>query len=218
MIPWDPAKLHAHFAALPGSEQIASAFAVEGLAFWLTVREPKRVCDIGAGIGTLTAVIAKWSNAEIVAVEDDPWCLVQARLNLRGYWSTHELLRGYWLAHELLFYDKVPSSYMSFDFMILDGPQVRREDWQALEPHGLIFIEGGRRGQRAHLEAELRAMKRPFCRAHYKPADDRSKGYWLYVVEPLLWERALLAGVRLREWGRDLRARLRGVAMGKRRR
>ena len=208
MIPSDPAKLHAHFAALPGSEQIASAFAVEGLAFWLTVRDPKRVCDVGAGIGTLTAVIAAWSQAEIVAVEDDPWCLAQARLNLRACWS----------AHEILFYDKIPSGYMSWDFIVLDGPQVRREDWQALEPHGLIFIEGGRRGQRAHLEAELRAMKRPFCRAHYKPADDRSKGYWLYVVEPLLWERALLAGVRLREWGRDLRGRLRGVAMGKRRR
>ena len=206
MIPSDPTKLHAHFAALPGSEQIASAFAVEGLAVWLSRRHPQRVCDIGAGIGTLTAVIAKWSHAEIVAVEDDPWCLAQARLNLRGSWS----------AHEILWYDKVPSSCMSWDFIVLDGPQVRREDWQALEPHGLVFVEGGRRGQRAHLEAELRALGRPFCRANYKPAD-RSKGYWLYLVEPLLWERLLLAGVRLREWGRDLRARLRGVTLGKRR-
>ena len=206
MIPWDPAKVHAHFAALPGSEQIASTFAVEGLAFWLTVRDPKRVCDVGAGIGTLTAVIAAWSQAEIVAVEDDPWCLAQARLNLRACWS----------AHEILFYDKLPSSYMSWDFIVLDGPQVRREDWQALEPHGVVFVEGGRRGQRAHLEAELRAMERPFCRAQWKPAD-RSKGFHVYLLEPTRWERVWFACVRLCEGWRDLRARLRGATVGKRR-
>ena len=205
MIPWDPAKVHAHFAGLPGSGQIASRFAVEALAWWLTRQNPRHLCDVGAGIGTLTAIAALWSQAEIVAVEDDPWCLEQARRKLKTIWS----------AHPILWYDKIPSGYMTFDFLILDGPQVRPGDWACLERRAVVFVEGGRRGQRAELETALRG-NRPFCRASWKPAD-RSKGYHMYLLEPTRWERTWFACVRLREEWRDLRARLRGVAAGKRR-
>ena len=200
MIPCDPAKLHAHFAGLPGSGQIASRFAVEALMWWLARQNPRHLCDVGAGIGTLTAIAAFWSQAEIVAVEDEPWCQAQARQNLRG---------------PILWYDKIPSGYMTFDFLILDGPQVRPGDWACLERRAVVFVEGGRRGQRAELETALRG-NRPFCRASWKPAADRSKGYHVYLLEPTRWERVWFAGARLREGGRDLRARLQGVAVGKR--
>jgi SAM-dependent methyltransferase len=205
MIPWDPAKLHAHFAELPGSEQIASPFALAGLAVWLDRRQPRIVLDVGCGIGTTTALIGRWGATQIVAVEDDPWCLAQARRNLRGVWA------------EILWYDKVPSAYMSFPFVVLDGPQIRLEDWCCLEDRAVVFVEGGRRGQRAHLEAWLRAERRAFCHAEWKPKD-RTKGFHVYVTEPTRWERAWFATVRLREGWRDLRARLRGIPVGKRRR
>ena len=207
MIPLDPAKLHAYFAALPGSDRIATSFALRGLVDWLERRQPERVCDIGVGIGTTTALIARWSAAAIVAVEDDPWCHAQAVLNLRH-------LR--WIAHDIIWYDKIPH-YMTFQFVVLDGHQVRLEDWACLESRAVVFVEGGRRGQRAALEAWLRAEHRPFCHAEWKPPRTRSKGYAVYVMTPTRWERLWFAGVRWREGWRDLRARLSGAVIGKNR-
>ena len=206
MIPCDPARLHAYFAALPGSDRIASAFALEGLAYWLERRRPERVCDIGAGIGTTTALIALWSEAEIIAVEDHPLCQESANLNLRHCRT----------AGGIIWYDKIPS-YMVFEFVVLDGPQVRAEDWGCLAESAVVFVEGGRRGQRAVLEAALRARGRPFCRAQWKPPTTRGKGFHLYLLEPLWWERLWFAAVRLREGWRDGWARRLGMPIGKRR-
>jgi len=220
--PSDPTKLHAWFKAHPGSEQIASPFALVALAWWVQ-REAWRhrgrprftIADIGSGIGTTLACLAWWAghaeivSAEIISVEHDLWCQEQARQHLGHLGMTLDAALG------ILYYDKLPA-YMGFDFLVLDGPQIRSSDWRCLVRGATVFVEGGRREQRKELAHALRAAGRPFCWATWKPTD-RSKGFSVYRVEPTVWERLWFAAVRLRECWRDLWARLHGVTVGKRR-
>ena len=211
--PPDPGRLHAWFKARPGSDHIASRFALAGLADWVQIRSwrhrgPHRfmIADVGSGIGTTLACLAWWAgHAEIVSGEDAPWCQPRARHNL-GYLGA---------AFGILYYDKLPA-YMGFDFLVLDGPQIRSSDWGCLRRGATVFVEGGRREQRKELAHALRAAGRSFWWAAWKPTD-RSKGFSVYRVEPTVWERLWFAAVRLREWWRDLWARCHGVTVGKRR-
>lgn len=211
--PNDPIRLHAWFKARPGSEQIATAFALRGLAEWVSrtawqvasrERRAISVGDVGHGIGTTIACIAWWAgiNASIVAIEDNPWCQEQAKKNLG-------LLEA-----RVLWYSEL-KSYLGFDLLCVDGPQIT--EWACLAPRAVAFFEGGRRDQRAALRAWLRSERRPFCEATWRPKD-RSKGFTVIVSAPTGRERVWFACVRVREHWRDLRARMRGVPIGKRRR
>src|SRR3990167_4904733 len=211
--PSDPTKLHAWFKAHPGSEQIASPFALAALAWWVQ-REAWRhrgrqrftIADVGSGIGTTLACLAWWAgHAEIVSVESDPWCQAQARQNL-GHLGT---------ACGILSYDKIPA-HMRFDFLVLDGPQIRSSDWRCLVRGATVFVEGGRREQRKELAHALGAAGRPVCRGAWETTD-RSKGFSAYRVEPPVWDRLWFAAVRDRKCWRDLWARCHGVTVGKRR-
>ena len=134
----DIAVLHASFKARPGSDQIATPFALHMLRWWLWDRRPLRICEIGAGIGTLSAMVSEYlvlhPESRAVAVEDDPWYQRQWRENLTLYPPP-------------VLYDKLPV-YEFFDFLILDGPQMPPEGWTGLEIGAIIFIEGNRREQR----------------------------------------------------------------------
>lgn len=203
--PADPQRLHSWFRGRPGAEQIASLFALEGLARWILRREPRSVCDVGHGIGSTTALLAWWlvETADLVAVEDDPWCREEARRNLGR------------LDLPVLWFDRIPR-YMTFGFVCLDGPQVTQEDWKCLDRRAVVFVEGRRREQRCALLATLRQEGRPACWAEWKPRD-RSKGYSVVLCEPSTMERVRFALVRIREGVLDWIGRLRGVPVGKRR-
>lgn len=211
MIPSDPAALHTWFKTRPGSGQIATSFALEGLAFWIQRQAwrhggPYRfmVADVGSGIGTTLACLAWWADkAEIVSVEDDSWCQTQARENL----SHLGVARG------ILYYDKLPV-YMAFDFVVLDGPQLN--DWACLTDGATVFVEGGRRDQRKELMRALTKARRPFCWAQWKPSKDRSKGYSVYRLTPTIAERLWFLSVRIWQYGLDCHALLRGRTIGKR--
>ena len=198
--------LHREFSARPGAQQIATPFAVAHLYRWLYRRAPQRVLEIGAGIGTLSAAIGHYlilNDAEAVSVEDDPWC--------RSQWAQN--VPGRVASRPPLLYDKIPN-YEFFDLVVLDGPQTSLEAWAGVMPRGVVFVEGNRRAQRAHLEAWCRHVGRPFCKAQWKPPD-RSKGCWVYLLEPRWVDYGWFAGVRLRESWRDMQARLEGRAVGK---
>lgn len=206
------------FLARPGSEHIASEFALAGLAYWLNRQRPRRILEVGAGIGCLSEVIGRWmasdfaafAETEAVCVEDDPWCQTQWRENLKC------LPPGMRLA------DKVPI-HEYWDFVILDGPQIRPEDWAVLTPGATVFIEGGRRAQRTALETFLRLgdessgrSARPFVRAQFRPPD-RTKGFSAIRLDPTRGERLWFSAVNTREWLLDLPLRLVGQPLGKRR-
>ena len=58
---------------------IATSFAISALRHWLWTHAPRRILEVGAGIGSLSWVLADYLTylcgyAEAVSVEDDPWC------------------------------------------------------------------------------------------------------------------------------------------------
>lgn len=210
-MPWKPlgAKgIFDRFRARAGSEQIASEFAVAGLADWLNRQRPRRVLEIGSGIGCLSEVIRRWmtsdfaafAETEAVCVEDDPWCQAQWRQHLQ------------FLPPGMRLVDKVPNEF--FDFVVLDGPQLRPEDWAVLTPQATVFVEGRRRDQCQALRAFLTGMAT--VSASWRPGD-RTKGYTVFRLAPTPAERRWFRYVRIREGLRDLLARLCGRPVGKRR-
>lgn len=201
-----PHEIRRRFLALPGSQEIASPFALERIWSIYLARCPEATCEVGHGIGTITYLLAMWriDGQTLTAVEDDPWCLGQARDNLGP------------LGRPILWYDKVPV-YEVFDLVVVDGPQIAAEHWRrCLGDRAVVIFEGNRRGQRALLERVLGQTGRPFCRVQLKPPD-RSKGLWIYQLEPTWTERWQMARWGWIEWWRDLRARAAGRVIGKRR-
>ena len=133
-------------------------------------------------------------------LEDDVWCRVALAANT-GLEA---------VPHTCPWADLGP-----WDIVVVDGGDDRDDYYADLRSRAIVFFEGGRRGQRAVLEATWRG-RRAFCRAHWKPAD-RSKGFWIYQLEPTSGERLWFAAVRARETIHDAVARLVGRPIGKRR-
>lgn len=201
-----PSEIHAKFKALPGSREIASEFACTHLAKWLERRRPKVVVELGSGIGTLSAVILEHVSpyASVWGIEPNAWCRQQWRQNL-GKAGERVVLCG----------ATVPTTHR-VEFLVLDGGDQRSAYYQNLARRAVIVVEGGRRPQRAVLEAELRRNRRTFCLASWRPWD-RSKGLSVYQLDPTRWERAWFLAVRLREWVLDLGPRLAHRPIGKKR-
>ena len=201
-------EIHRHFRGLPGSDQIASEFAMGALWAWLWGRAPMRILEVGSGIGALSWVIADYltyllGRPEAISVEDDPWCRTEWERNLAA-WPVKPIL-----------YDK-PPPFDSFDLVVLDGPQMPDDGWACLAPGASVFVEGNRREQRAGLRLSMRQQGRQYIETPSRPPD-RSKGVWLGRCEPAWWERVLFASNRVEQWGRDLPARWRGDPIGKKR-
>lgn len=201
-----PNEIREMFVAKSGSQEIASAFALWQIWTLYCDRRPETVCEVGAGIGTITYLLAQWriGGAAYLAVEDNAWCIEQAKLNL-GRW-----------AGTVLWYDRVPD-YGAFDMVIVDGPQIDLSRTAVLNERATVIFEGNRRDQRQRLESALKEESRPFGRVNLKP-EDRSKGIWVYQLEPTAEEQWRFYGIAVKEFLKDLKARLAGRPVGKRRR
>ena len=201
------AEIHALFQGLPGADHIASEFAIRVLQVALWTHQPRRILEVGGGIGTLSWVVADYLTylseyAEAVVVEDDPWCRTQWGQNMAR-----------WRQRPTLF-DKIPV-YEFYDLVVLDGDQMPSEGWACLAPRAIVFVEGNRRAQRARLRQYLTNVGRPFCETPNRP-QDRSKGVWMIRCEPAWWERVLFFTNRIEQWLRDLPASVRRRPIGQR--
>ena len=197
--------IHARFSALPGSEQIATLFAIAGLQWWLRRTRPRYVAEWGTGIGTLTDVILSSQPLCFVwSYEPDERFIEAAKENVRMGIDRIQWLDRPW--PEMRYWPGL------FDMLVIDGSPSRT--WIPLNQGAIVFVEGGRRDQRRQLEKRFGTVRR-WCRAEWKPKD-RSKGFHIYLLDPLPWHQMWFAMVRFREWMMDLRARWRGEPIGKR--
>lgn len=202
MPPSTPAEIYARFAALPGSGQIASVYACEGLREWCQRHSYySLVAEVGSGIGTLTQILLDYTNAIILFVEDDPVCLESLMRNLHG--DLRRLIRI------------EPSALrdVNVDLLVVDGDQL---DVAHVPLFGPIFVEGGRREWRTRLEMRLEE-EIDWCYLEHRPLD-RTKGFHLYFPWPTLTNRMLCAFMCWMERISDIPARLQGRPVGKRRR
>ena len=213
-----PADVHARFAALPGSEQIASEFALSGARWWLRRRRPTCIWEVGGGIGCLSQVLVNylesWQNGpfprqtaypRLFVEEPDEWC----------YHAWHENVRMEAWPLAIRWSTEFYEPDEAIDFLVIDGGDTRGDYYANLARRAVILWEGGRREQRRVFRAMWKGV-RPFVMATCRPAD-RSKGYTVAIMEPTFGERAWFIGVRMREWILDALARASGRAIGKRR-
>lgn len=181
--------LQAEFRSKPGAAHIASANAVNGLMWTVERWHPRRALEIGTGIGTLTRTLTGTdSDLQVVATEDDPFCLEQLRVNLAGHLDQIDVVPCY---------EAVPST--TFDLIVVDGGQpeqfVRR-----LAPGGVIFVEGDRAAQRDVIltsdrqvvAVHLASIRRDFPGGPNWPGQVWEGGCWIFKFEPSLMDRVRL--------------------------
>lgn len=114
--------------------------------------KPRNVLDVGAGIGTLTALVLQYTDAEVVAVEDNEFCLKEFRKNLANAKGRYTLA-GY---HDYPVRD--------YDLVLIDGGNGEHNGGYAgftgdllksIPLPRVVFIEGKRFQQRQEARKAL---------------------------------------------------------------
>jgi protein-L-isoaspartate O-methyltransferase len=190
--------IHDRFKCLSGSEFIASADAVAGLIRILRRDQPRRILEVGSGIGTLTfTIISTMDEAgcrgyRLVMVENNDYCRSQLAVNLAEKLARGTLVRDV---------GEIPDG--EFDLIIVDGgAETDGRYLTLLAPRGMIFVEGYREPQRAlieasrpsHVRALYRSMQIDRSAAHHARSGNGSAigwggGYWVYQFRPTRLER-----------------------------
>jgi protein-L-isoaspartate O-methyltransferase len=177
------------YAMKPGSQHIASLHACAGLEKLIQQYRPKRVLELGAGIGTLTDLLIEslTPDAVIVTVEDHPYCLEQMRNNL-----------GRRLTRVTLVHDLDAVERDGFDLVVVDGGRADISVVPFVASRGFVFVEGFRGEQRKFIEESRRPYAFANVRAMHRGGSVHGShewggAYWVYRFEPTLVERTRFA-------------------------
>jgi hypothetical protein len=195
------------FRPRPGSNYIATGFALARFVELVEARRPQAILEIGAGIGAITDTVlaarerAGCADGLYVAVEDIPFCLEQLAANVGTRLDQVTVVPRA---------SAIPPELGPFDLVIVDGaatgdllpedrhtfPLSAQDDevrsWlPRIAPGGIVAVENVRLRQREVLEREV---GRPFVYEHIRPLDN-TPGIHLYRFEPTGAQRAV-AGVR----------------------
>jgi len=188
------------FLQKPGSQHIASEFALAYLSAVLNEVKPRSVLEFGAGIGTITSFLMKHpTNIDhVTTTESNAFCLEQFAANIP------EEYRG---RYDLIADDSnlIPG-HRRYELVIVDH-SVGKQGCAFLDPGMICFVEGGRTRTRQEIQGELagrglrcnlanynrgmryfsmglRRTKKtgiPYPKVHIAKA---RKGCWIGVVEP----------------------------------
>lgn len=126
-------EVHSLFKAKPGSDHIASDFALAHFSALVRVHPVKSVLEFGAGIGTMTyLLLSRLPDARIVCAERNEWCREQFEANIPADWRPRVTLLPVGRPR----IDEV------FDLAIVDGPVSRK--CMFLRAGSFCFGEGNR--------------------------------------------------------------------------
>lgn len=147
---WRHARLiFSEFESKPGSEHIASEFALAHLSAILTTRRPRTVLELGAGIGTITKLLVTHPHSprNIVVTEDNEYCIREFRKNLDEiHLAAVTLVRN---LEELLAQDQ------TYDLTICDGGFENKAQFKGTSKDATLFFEGNRSPHRKLLREYL---------------------------------------------------------------
>jgi hypothetical protein len=191
------------FVSLPGAVVdnqvgIASEHAIGGVIQVIRKYLPRRILELGAGIGTLTYTVLEtlksfkyFSNGDYVffTVENNEFCLQQLSSNLAGFNGLFKVISS----------TNIIPRELQFDLIIVDGGGELDGDmgvmnFRSMMAHkGVILIEGNRSfqsklildwyGNREHLYAKVRAA-RPQIKVKSGSLIVTNKPYQTFVFEP----------------------------------
>ena len=132
-----------YFSKLEGNQHIANLFAIEKILDIIDFNRPKRILEIGLGIGSISYSIIDYlskrqSSFEYFGTEANKFCLEKLPENLKNYYSEINLFPNI---------EKVKTEN-KFDLIIIDGSDNSIEQIQSMiTNNGIIFIEGDRKSQ-----------------------------------------------------------------------
>lgn len=148
---WSLAREHvAQYRKKPGSERIATEFALAHISALQYAHSPARILEFGTGIGTIADFLLSHPNApaHVTATETNEFCIDQFGHNLARHESGKvRLVTG---LEELL------EIKPDFDLVIFDGGFFVDEQFRFLTNGTMCLVEGNRASTRADINTALR--------------------------------------------------------------
>lgn len=86
--------IHRKYSQMRGGEQVALEFSILSLLQLLEREKPEQILELGGGLGTLTEVILRVTDANLIVVESNAWCFEKLKRNMQGL-RTYELISDY---------------------------------------------------------------------------------------------------------------------------
>lgn len=143
------------FSAKDGSQHIATPITIQALIDLNKEMPIRYVLEMGAGIGTISYTLLKYTDANVDLYEDNHFCQGELAKNLSGFTERCKLLTDY---------SQKPTR-SSYDLFVVDGGSGKGEDGgrmkivqflaAALDDVKVCYIEGGRHTQRTLLRRTL---------------------------------------------------------------
>jgi len=99
--------IYSHFKSLPGSEYIGKPVSIEALIGICRELKPKRILEMGGGIGTISYTLLKHSGAIVHIYEDNQYCIGELRNNLKKFEGRFQIINTYRILPPALEYDMV---------------------------------------------------------------------------------------------------------------
>lgn len=167
-------KILAHwdrFKNLPGSEAIASQAALLAIVALTLVRPPKRVLEIGAGLGTITHLILEFTPAQLISTEPVKF------LNQKLKSQESKFLRVVTDESEISFREFSP------DWVIIDGPCNMKSLKQLLVPGVLqvVIVENQRIMSRLRIAIALNKLRIRFNYSEIDSSDQTGIATFLTI-------------------------------------
>lgn len=182
-------KNYRYFSGLPGNQHIASLFAIHKLLNILNIYKPKKILEVGLGIGSISYSIIDYLSYKKIkyeyhGTEANEFCLNALPVNLKEYFKNIKLNNSINEINNTKYYDLV----------IVDGSDSALEKVsKLLTKNGIIFIEGDRKNQQQALVKLFPKHKFVHVVSNYKEPDygpfktgDWSGGGKIIYVNPTL--------------------------------
>ncbi len=191
-------EIYKKFKEQVGSEHTASLPAIQ-VVFNILKKKPKTILEFGGGIGTLSYLCLKYSDAEIDIYENNDFCIKALGENLNEFEGRYALLTD----------DNFYLSHKSYDLVIVDDNpyQYFRDIVKNTENIKEIFFEGRRFSAQ---DIFRKALKRKYSFKYiryYHEKNEKKCGYGIICFKnksPLLniWNNWIyfLEYVRTRGW------------------
>ena len=149
-----PEQIHALFSKQIGAYAIATPININAIIAFCVSKKPKRVLELGGGIGTLTYCVLNYSEAIVEVYEENGFCREKLRQNLNR-WSERVVLKKS--------YAQTPN-LTDYDLVMIDGPDsvtIEERDRLTYQVLGGLrnirsfFIEGSRYSQRQLAQSKM---------------------------------------------------------------
>lgn len=161
-------KIYRDFSSKEGAQHIAKPPSIQAVAELLKLYKPKTILEVGGGIGALSYVCLKYSDAHVDIFEDNEFCINALYENLVGFGEQYSVHTDY---------NNYSLPYSSYDLIIFDGGtyELIVDLVKVLDDIGIVYFEGNRINDRAVFRKALRD-KYIFSVKEYVDGNNKYKG------------------------------------------